>query len=64
MWAILDTDETTVIGCIPPDKTYEEAIKESNGYTLIPVTIENSPGYLPGIYKNGKFYPPKEVING
>jgi hypothetical protein len=61
MWAILDKDEKTVIGCIPPDKTYEEALQESQGYTLIPVTLENSPGYLPGTYENGKFLPPEEI---
>jgi hypothetical protein len=69
MWAILDKDNTTVIGCITPDKTEEEAVKMSNGNTIIRMTLENSPGWINGIYKNGKFYPPenytlKELNNG
>ena len=41
----------------------EDVIKDANGKTLIKVTLENSPGWVKGTYKDGKFYPPKETIN-
>lgn len=64
MWAMLDTDNETVIAIYPPDLKEEDVIKDANGKTLIKVTLENSPGWVKGTYKNGKFYPPKELING
>ena len=64
MWAVLDYDNKTVIGLVPPDKSLEDYINEIDGRTTIKMTIENSPGYLNGTYENGKFYPPKELING
>lgn len=63
MWALLDNDDKTVLGCIPPDKTEEEAIKIAKGRTIIKMTLENSPAHVGGIYKNGKFYKPKEIVN-
>lgn len=64
MWAMLDYDNETVIAIFPPDVKEEDAVLEANGKTLIKVTLENSPGWVKGTYKNGKFYPPKELING
>jgi hypothetical protein len=63
MWAILDRDEKTVIGVIPPDADFEKALKEVDGRTLIEMTIDNSPAYVKGEYIDGKFYPPKEIMN-
>jgi hypothetical protein len=60
MYALLDTDNTTVIACFPPDIAYDKIIEEADGRMLIKMTIQNSPAYLKGTYKNGKFYPPKE----
>ena len=59
MYALLDTDNTTVIACIPPDISDDDAIKEANGRILIKMTLENSPAGINWTYKNGKFYPPK-----
>lgn len=56
MYAMLDKDERTVLACFTPDVPYEEIIKEADGRTLIPMTIENSPAYIPGVYVDGKFY--------
>jgi hypothetical protein len=64
MWAMLDTDNETVIAVFPPNLKEEDVIKDANGKTLIKITLENSPGWVKGTYKNGKFYPPKETING
>jgi hypothetical protein len=59
MFALLDTDNTTVIACFTPDIPYEKIIEEANGRVLIEMTVENSPAYIQGTYVNGKFYPPK-----
>lgn len=66
MWAILDYDNTTVIGCMPPDVDIEssEVKKEINNKTLIRMTADNSPAYVNGKYIDGKFYPPEGVTNG
>lgn len=61
---MLDTDNQTVIACFPPDVSQDKMLKEANGRTLIEMTFENSPGYINGTYENGKFYPPKELVNG
>jgi hypothetical protein len=55
MWAILDSDNQTVISCIPPDVSEENAIKEANGKIMIKMTVENSPGWIGAKYINGKF---------
>ena len=60
---MLDNDNETVIAIFPPDLKEEDVIKDANGKTLIKVTLENSPGWVKGTYKDGKFYPPKETIN-
>jgi hypothetical protein len=59
MYALLDTDNTTVIGFFTPDISYDKIIKEANGRTLIQMTLKNSPAYVKGTYVDGKFYPPK-----
>lgn len=66
MWAILDYDNTTVIGCMPPDVdiTLDEVQKEIDGRTLILMTLDNSPAHINGKYIDGKFYPPEGVTNG
>lgn len=63
MWAMLDTDNETVVAVFPPTVKKEDALAEANGKILIEMTLENSPGWVKGTYKNGKFYPPKEVKN-
>ena len=60
MYAVLDYDNKTVVGIIPPDKKLEEFKEEINGRTIIQMTLENSPAYFKGTYKDGKFYPPIE----
>jgi hypothetical protein len=64
MWAMLDKDNETVIACFPPDVPVNEMLKEADGRDLILMTLENSPAYVKGKYKDGKFYPPKELVNG
>ena len=63
MWAMLDYDEKTVIACFPPNVPQDKMIEEANGRILIEMTFENSPAYIKGFYKDGKFYPPKEITN-
>lgn len=64
MYAMLDYNSNTVIALFTPDVSKEKMLEEANGRTLIKMTLENSPGYIGGIYENGKFYPPKELVNG
>ncbi len=64
MWALLDKDNKTVIGVVTPDKTIKEIEQNRNGAILIQMTLENSPAYTGGEYKDGKFYPPKGYDNG
>ena len=64
MFAMLDSDNKTVIAVFPPNISYDDMLKEANGRTLIEMTIKNSPGYIGGIYENEKFYPSKELTNG
>jgi hypothetical protein len=64
MYAMLDYNSNKVIAVFPPDVPQDKIIKEADGRTLIQMTPDNSPGYLNGTYENGKFYPPKELING
>ena len=63
MYAVLHTDNKTVVDVIPPDKTLEEIIKWANNRPLIKMTPENTPAYIGGIYEDGKFYPPKYERN-
>lgn len=58
MWAVLDNDNETVYGVIPPTFLEEEAIKMANGKIIIKMTIDNSPAWIGGKYINGKFYEP------
>lgn len=64
MWALLDTDNKKVLGAFPPDAPYEKVLKEAAGRTLIKMTLENSPAYINGTYKDGKFYPPSNERKG
>jgi hypothetical protein len=63
MWAVLDKkDSETVIMALPPTVPVNELEKISNeGYVLIQMTLENTPAYMNGKYKNGKFYPKEEM---
>lgn len=63
MYALLDDDNTTVIACFTPDIAYDKIVAEAKGRTLIKMTVKNSPAYIKGFYKDGKFYPPKEITN-
>jgi hypothetical protein len=56
MWAVLDYDNKTVIGLYAPDVSEEIRNKDAKGRTQILMTLENSPAYINGTYKNGKFY--------
>ncbi len=58
MWAVLAEDNKTVIACITPDHTVEDALKMVDGKKIIHMTLENSPAYVNGEYIDGKFYPP------
>lgn len=60
MWAVLGTDNKTVVGIIPPNVLEEDALQQSSSSIIIRITLENSPAYLWGTYKDGKFYPKKE----
>ena len=62
MWAVLDYDDKTVIGIVPPDKTIQDFKEEINGRTTVKMTLENSPAFLLGTYENGKFYKKGEKI--
>ena len=65
MWALLDKDNETVIGCYTPDIPYETVVRESEeaGLQVVLMTLENSPAYIPGKYINGKFYKEGENPN-
>jgi hypothetical protein len=60
MYALLDTDNKTVIGVVMPDAPYDKMLEEANGRTTIKMTIENSPAGIGWTYENERFYPPKE----
>lgn len=60
MWAVLDQE--TVIMALLPDTPIKELQKIKNqGYILIQMTLDNSPAYMNGKYKDGKFYPKEEM---
>lgn len=60
MYAMLGTDQMTVLACFPPDIPYQKVLEEANGAMLIEMTIENSPAGIGWFYIDGKFFPPKE----
>ena len=60
MWAVVDYDNKTVVGFYDPTIPEDVRNKDAEGRTQILMTLENSPAYFPGIYLNGKFYPPIE----
>ena len=64
MYAMLNIDNKTVIAVFPPDVPQDKILEEADGRTLIEMTPDNSPGYIGGTYEDGKFYPPKELVNG
>jgi hypothetical protein len=64
MWALLDKKTKIVIGALPPNTLLEEIEKIKETYNLIAMTLENSPATIGDKYIDGKFYPPKELING
>lgn len=62
MWILLAKDNETVIELYSPDTDYELVCKDAETFDgiIVPITLENSPAYLNGKYKYGKFYEPKE----
>jgi hypothetical protein len=58
MWALVDNNDK-VLTAYPPDFDTEQMVKEADGRRLVLMTIENSPAWINGTYKDGKFYPPK-----
>jgi hypothetical protein len=56
---MLDRDNETVIAVFPPTIDVNKMIMQADGRILITMTPENSPAYLKGKYKNGKFYEPE-----
>jgi hypothetical protein len=64
MFAIVEKMTNQVLD-ISLETDYKKAKKNllDNQY-LVEMTIKNSPGYVFGIYKDGKFYPPKGYNNG
>jgi hypothetical protein len=64
-YVLLDFDNTTVIEMFEPMHTLAaiEAHPEIiQGRKLIEVNIDNSPVYLGGTYRDGKFYKPEKEI--
>ena len=63
MWAVIDKeDKETVIMALPPTASVNELEKVTqDGYILVQMTLDNSPAYMNGKYKNGKFYPKEEM---
>lgn len=59
MWALLGTDNKTVVGMISPEISIEEIENKRNGAVLIKMTPKNSPATTGGEYRQGKFYGPK-----
>jgi hypothetical protein len=62
MYALLGSDNETVIGIFPPDVSDETVEKERGNLQVIKITLENSPCYLNGKYKDGIFHLPEELI--
>ena len=61
MWALLDTDNETVIAVILPTSTIEEVEKEANGRQYIRMTLENSPAKIGWKWNGQKFYEGEKV---
>ena len=61
---MLDRDGETVLAVFPPSINVNKMIMEADGRILIEMTPENSPAYLKGKYKDGKFYPPEWTLKG
>ena len=64
MWAIINKETKIVIGALMPDAPLEEVEKIKQDYDLVAMTLENSPATIDYKYIDGKFYPPKELVNG
>jgi hypothetical protein len=64
MWALIDKETKIVIGALMPDAPLEEIEKAKTKWDLVAMTLENSPATIDYKYIDGKFYPPKELING
>ncbi len=48
---------------IHPDCPPDTLNNYAQTYTLIEMTVENSPAWVNGYYKDGKFYPPKGMTD-
>lgn len=58
MWAVIDYN-SCVIDCIA-GVTLEEAQKQKQGFTLIPMTLKNSPAFIGAIW-NGKTFSEEKI---
>ena len=59
MWAVLDENSKVTLVIFPdcPQEKFNE-IKKENNDRIVKMTIENSPAWVNGYYKNNVFYPP------
>jgi hypothetical protein len=64
MWALIDKETKVVVAALMPDAPLEEVEKAKESYVLVAMTLENSPATIGDKYIDGKFYPPKELVNG
>jgi hypothetical protein len=61
MWAIVNKKTNMVVACAPTElEKKERTFQEKENY-LIKMTLDNSPAWIKGHYKDGKFYPPIEM---
>ena len=56
MWAVIDSNFIVINYLV--GITYEEALEKSKGFSLIEMTIENSPASIGSFYNGSTFEPP------
>jgi hypothetical protein len=61
MWAVVNKETDMVVACFPIEPSQEERINKEKENYLIKMTLDNSPAWIKGYYKDGKFYPPTEM---
>ena len=56
MYAVIRDTDKMVVGVIPPDVSYEEGQKDvGSGFSLVEMTIENSPARTGMYWNESKF---------
>jgi hypothetical protein len=62
MWALVENKTNKVLACVA-GVPYEQALKDTSNYDafLVPMTLENSPAYVNGIWDGNKFYKDKVI---